>query len=120
MKTCIKCNNEKDINEFRKVGKYYRNTCKSCENLETIESQRVTQAYLKSFKTECSICGYSKCKNALDFHHLDSDEKEYTLSNLRGRKWSEHTKILIDSEVEKCIIVCANCHREIHDNNYGE
>lgn len=59
---------------------------------------------------KCQICGYSKCLTALDFHHIDAKSKEFELSQ-RGltRSWS---KILV--EVEKCALVCANCHREIH------
>lgn len=58
----------------------------------------------------CQICGYCTCMDALDFHHKDREQKEFGLSQ-KGltRSW-EKTK----SELEKCILVCANCHREIH------
>ena len=60
---------------------------------------------------KCSICGYSKCINALEFHHLDPNEKDFGIgTNGHTRTW-ERTK----KELDKCIIVCANCHREIHD-----
>ncbi len=60
---------------------------------------------------KCCICGYSKCNNALDFHHKDESKKSFGLS-VRGltRSW-ERTR----NEVDKCILVCANCHREIHE-----
>ena len=56
------------------------------------------------------ICGYSKYVGALDFHHLDEKKKSFDLST-RGltRSWKK-TK----EEVDKCILVCSNCHREIH------
>ena len=59
---------------------------------------------------KCMLCGYSRDKTALDFHHLDENKKEFGLSD-RGltRSW-EKTRL----EVEKCVLVCANCHREIH------
>jgi hypothetical protein len=59
---------------------------------------------------KCMFCGYSKYIGALDFHHLNESKKEFSLS-IRGltRSWS---KIL--AEIDKCILVCANCHREIH------
>ncbi len=59
---------------------------------------------------KCQICGYSRCLTALDFHHVDATSKEFELSQ-RGltRSWD---KILV--EAKKCILVCANCHREIH------
>ncbi len=61
--------------------------------------------------SKCEICGYNKCQRALSFHHLDPAKKEFTVS-AKGltRSWE---KIL--QEIEKCILVCANCHMEIHE-----
>jgi hypothetical protein len=58
----------------------------------------------------CALCGYSKCINALDLHHLDASQKDFGIS-LGGltRSWEK-----IKHEADKCILVCANCHREIH------
>jgi hypothetical protein len=62
----------------------------------------------------CQICGYSRCLVALDFHHIDESTKEFELSQ-RGltRSWEK-----IISEAEKCLLVCANCHREIHSGTF--
>jgi len=62
---------------------------------------------------KCIFCGYHKCNDALDFHHLNSKEKEFGLS-VRGltRSWKK-----IKEELDKCILVCANCHRELHAKN---
>jgi predicted HNH restriction endonuclease len=62
---------------------------------------------------QCSICGYKKCADALELHHLDASKKDFGISS-HGltRAWS---KIVI--EADKCILVCANCHREVHENN---
>lgn len=58
---------------------------------------------------ECEICGYKKSFRALEFHHKDPSKKDFTIS---GKSWSfERLKI----EVDKCILVCSNCHAEIHD-----
>ncbi len=56
------------------------------------------------------ICDYDRCPGALDFHHRDPKQKEFGLSD-RGltRSW-EKTK----NEIEKCVLICANCHREVH------
>ena len=56
------------------------------------------------------ICGYNKYIGALDFHHLNEADKEFSLS-IRGltRSWAK-----IKTEIQKCILVCSNCHREIH------
>lgn len=60
----------------------------------------------------CSICGYNKCGAALDFHHVDENEKYDTVSQLVNRLRSME---VILEEAKKCIILCANCHREWHN-----
>lgn len=59
---------------------------------------------------KCFLCGYSREIKALDFHHLDESTKLFGLSD-RGltRSWKK-TK----EEVLKCVLLCANCHREVH------
>ena len=59
----------------------------------------------------CQICGYKKSKRALSFHHVDPKKKDFGIS-FRGftRSW-EKTK----TELDKCILLCMNCHMEIHD-----
>ena len=61
------------------------------------------------FGGKCSICGYDKCLDALDFHHINPLEKDDNLKGLWAQKWSK-----IESEVKKCILLCSNCHREYH------
>lgn len=63
---------------------------------------------------KCSICGYHKSNFALEFHHINPEEKSYGLS----AKGNTHNLLLDLKEVQKCILVCANCHREIHDGMY--
>lgn len=58
---------------------------------------------------KCEVCGYSKCIEALEFHHLDPAEKEFGVSSYTSLSFEKAKK-----EVDKCILVCANCHREIH------
>lgn len=59
---------------------------------------------------KCMVCGYRKFVGALDFHHIDEKTKQFDLSS-RGltRAWSR-----IQIELDKCVLLCANCHREIH------
>ena len=60
---------------------------------------------------QCQICGYSKCSEALEFHHLNSGGKDFGISD-RGytRSWKRITE-----EIDKCVLLCANCHREVHN-----
>lgn len=59
----------------------------------------------------CQICGYDKCNNALELHHIDPAQKELSFSKIRAnpKSW-----ITIVEELKKSILLCANCHREIH------
>jgi hypothetical protein len=59
---------------------------------------------------KCQFCGYSKCVRSLHFHHIDSRTKEAGLGQITHRQWDRVLK-----ELDKCILVCANCHGEIHD-----
>ncbi len=57
----------------------------------------------------CQVCGYDKSVRALEFHHIDPNEKDFTIS---GKSWSFER---LKNEVDKCVLVCANCHIEIHE-----
>jgi hypothetical protein len=72
--------------------------------------RRKKQHAVDVFGGKCCICGYNKCIEALDFHHLNKAEKEESPSKIILRWSFEKAKI----ELDKCILVCANCHREIH------
>ena len=48
--------------------------------------------------------------DTISFHHLDPNEKDFNPSNLKKYKFDDRIK----NELDKCILVCANCHREIH------
>ena len=84
--------------------------CKSCHNKNTIERGRNNkQIYIDYKGGKCQRCSYNKCVDALDFHHLDSAEKDPSFSSIRY--WGlEKAK----SELDKCELLCANCHREEH------
>ncbi len=58
----------------------------------------------------CEICGYDKCEEALVFHHKESGAKDFAVSG-QGctRSWDR-----IKRELDKCILICANCRAEIH------
>jgi hypothetical protein len=66
---------------------------------------------------KCQICGYSKCMRALEFHHLDRRNKEFSIATFIGRKVFNNTveKVwtAVVEELNKCVLLCANCHREV-------
>lgn len=88
-----------------------RKRCKQCnvDNVTALRKKRKAEAIeYKGGKCEC--CGYDKYIGALEFHHRDPSQKDFGLSH-KGmtRSWDK----MVD-ELDKCIMVCANCHREIH------
>lgn len=60
---------------------------------------------------KCVKCGYDKCIRALEFHHLNPLEKDFGPSQNMNMSWNK-----IKIELDKCILVCSNCHREIHED----
>ncbi len=78
---------------------------------------------IRSYKTnlvnklggKCVICGYNKCPAAFDFHHKNKN-KENNVSVLLKNASKE--KLL--KEIKKCILLCSNCHRELHFGIIGQ
>ena len=62
----------------------------------------------------CEACGYSRCPQALDFHHKDPTTKLFGIAEAIGSRRCKFTKTEIQTEVLKCQLLCANCHRELH------
>ena len=78
--------------------------------------KRRKQNLIKVLGGQCCLCGYDKISEALEFHHINPEEKEYAIS--QNGTCHDLEKDL--SEIKKCILVCANCHREIHNGIYTE
>ncbi len=59
---------------------------------------------------ECYECGYKKCMRALHAHHTEPNAKDFSISRNTNKAWNTVRK-----ELDKCILLCANCHSEEHD-----
>ena len=119
-KVCLTCKDEKLLEEFNTNGwnggkrdgkRKYHAHCKSCM------SDQVTETFLSRLRKaigggelKCQECGYDKHHSAIDFHHLDPTQKDMMICSLRGCSFKK-----IKSEVDKCIMLCANCHRLVHN-----
>lgn len=126
-KDCSKSNNKKYYDSHRQqildnVAKYTESNKEKIKqyqlmyaqnNSEQIKEQRKEHSIDKrkkvdAYKTPCAKCGEDKLY-LLDFHHIDPSIKCFTIGNsYRGNDEK------IQKEVEKCICLCANCHREFH------
>jgi hypothetical protein len=88
-----------------------RSYCRPCDSKRVLEYQRKNkERAVAHLGDKCTICGYCRCLRSLQFHHLDPKEKEFTFGN---KKWLRWEKML--EELNKCILLCANCHGEIHE-----
>jgi predicted HNH restriction endonuclease len=105
-KTCKKCGEQKDISDF--YGK--RAYCKTCYNdyskNKYVEYKRKVVIMMGG---KCQVCGYDKYAGSLELHHIDPATKDPNFDMFHNRV----PETFID-EMKKCVLVCANCHREIH------
>ncbi|MCA0187800.1 MAG: HNH endonuclease [Proteobacteria bacterium] len=118
-KTCEKCG--KSFKPIRSSQKCCSHICaglapdpvkKAKKAVEAVSRRRkkVKQMAVNELGGACVLCGYDRCIEALEFHHKDPDLKDFTIS-AKGhcRAWES-----IKAELNKCVLVCSNCHRELH------
>jgi hypothetical protein len=113
-KICPHCNIEKEENQFyrRRQNKNLTPYCKCCTKLQTtIRQQKLKEEAINYKGGKCISCNYNDYQGALEFHHLDPNEKEFSISTTKHLTLEK-----IKVELDKCILLCANCHREIHAN----
>jgi 5-methylcytosine-specific restriction endonuclease McrA len=89
---------------------YWR--CKRCRNDSVSEARRRRKRKLVELAGgSCQLCGYDKCVAALQFHHKDPTKKKFGIAASGVTRSLEEQK----EEISKCILLCANCHAEEHD-----
>lgn len=129
IKTCTTCKAEKPLAEFRKDKTKpdgYQYSCKVCKRaygkdayserysadvkIATKSRYDIARAYVLQYKREhpCVKCGESEVC-CLDFHHPDPKEKELTVAKSYNLSFDK-----LKLEIQKCIVVCRNCHAKIH------
>lgn len=86
---------------------HYR--CRQCRVESVVRRRRkVKQILVAEAGGRCRMCGYARCAAAMEFHHLNPEEKEFGLAQ-RGARNIEALR----AEVRKCVLLCANCHAEV-------
>jgi hypothetical protein len=87
------------------------NKCKKIpkkkKTISVLEAKNLIQ---ERKKAGCSICKYNRCLSALEFHHKKPEEKSFAISKAH----QVHSLEELIKELDKCILVCSNCHKEIH------
>lgn len=128
LRQCVKCgliaNNELELENFvpRKEQKYgRRNICFKChqEDSNKHSKNRFRKNKKKAIKYKGSKCVMCNIKAGevhdavFDFHHLDPSQKELNIGKIMHHRWDK-----IREELDKCILLCSNCHRIIHADDY--
>lgn len=101
---CETCGESSPANFTNKM----KSTCKKCHSKDI--GRRLVWARNQAIEYKggkCEFCGYNKCSSALEFHHKDPTQKDPL--GLRAYKLSR-----LYAEVDKCLLLCSNCHREEH------
>jgi hypothetical protein len=113
-KICGRCKAEKSIDDFYKKkteNSRIDSWCKEClyakQKLRWIHRKKKAIDLLGG---KCSICGYRKNFSVMHFHHIDPTQKEYDWKKIRQLAWGKLIK-----ELQKCVLLCSNCHGEIHN-----
>ena len=91
---------------------YYKN--KEREIKRIVERKNIIVKWFNEYKKvlKCEYCGENNpC--CLDFHHKNEKEKDYNISVMSNMGYSINR---IKEEIDKCIVLCSNCHRKLHDN----
>jgi len=117
LRKCSRCNTFKDLDQFYKKDKAKGSSfCIHCFSSNSYKyqkdkglSRKIT--LIKARGGCCTLCKYNKNISALEFHHLDPSKKDF---NLDSRRIANNSIEVINKELDKCILICSNCHREIH------
>jgi hypothetical protein len=100
------------ISDFQMANmkKGYKNSyCRTCQTIRIRDSRQRFKDQCIAYKGgKCEACGYDRCRDAMDFHHLG--DKEFQLSRYQRCSLND----LVKQELDKCHLLCANCHREAH------
>ena len=112
---CPQCNQTKEAKDFytrtdRPGNKAY-SYCKACHNDNMKKRQKNVKQQCVDYKGgKCQICNYSTCVSALEFHHIcELEDKQFAIAQYKNQSFNT-----VRSELDKCVLSCANCHREIH------
>ena len=113
-KLCPKCGIIKSLSFFSiRKDKRPAAYCKECTTIVSREHRlNMKKKMIEYLGGKCNKCNYSKCNDALEFHHKNPSNKGFNISNYGNKSFKN-----LKDELDKCILLCANCHRELHNKN---
>lgn len=126
-KYCLECNplgerrfssgskNQKQVKEKKIcktcnklfIQKSRNNECSTCRAKDRRKEQK--EKVIEYLGGKCKICGYNRCRQALDVHHLDEKKKKFSISTKLYNSFE-----FLKEELDKCMLLCCRCHAEVH------
>jgi len=101
----------RDIEKVRAARRRWYARNKDHAKEKVVERRRLLAEWFREFKTDLKCkCGEDHI-GCLEFHHTDPSQKDMTVAQAVHNGWGKE-RIL--AEVEKCEVLCANCHRKLH------
>jgi transposase len=97
------------VTTFRRRRDSGYKCCKCRAEAVSRRRRKVKRVLVAEAGGKCSVCGYSRCIAALEFHHLVPSEKSFSLSHRGVARSIERAR----AEASKCVLLCANCHAEV-------
>lgn len=115
-KQCTRCELVLPLDGFYGSQSKVNSWCKRCYGIYVREKTREVKRRAVEYKGgKCCRCGYNRCLAALEFHHKDPTQKDPEIRFGSSRSsWEEIVK-----ELDKCILLCSNCHREEHERIFN-
>lgn len=115
-KRCYVCKAVKSLDDFYAASSRYdgkQSKCKACDNEHATQRIRERKKQIDAYLGQpvCSHCGFTHTSfDPFDLHHVDPTTKEYAISKMWGYSWAK-----IKAEIDKCILLCKNCHAIEHE-----
>ncbi len=113
-KKCNSCNILKDVSSFRKIlnRNNYSSYCKECESKNAIlKQQNLKKKCIEYLGGECECCHQKFDEKIYQFHHTEPAHKDFNICKHKSFNFEN-----VKSELDKCILLCANCHYRIHSH----
>ncbi len=110
-KACKRCGEHREQKDFykRRNGSALHSYCIECSKQEALERQhKLKLKAIEYLGGCCQNCGYNRCPAAMDFHHLDPNQKDFSIGQASKTSFEK-----IKSELDKCALLCSRCHREV-------
>lgn len=109
---CARCQEVKPESkfQFKRTENRFNSWCRDCMNKTDYERMlaRKTKA-IRLMGGKCCRCGYDKNYHVLQFHHVDPKQKDSAWAGMRRWPWGK-----VVEELKKCVLLCANCHADLH------